>query len=161
MEGEIFHLPIVHFYDSKNGKEIVDNTDSESIYLQANQKVYFVVSGETTVNVKGEELARLTKEHTKTAPLEVKEGNVAFTAWEDNWYTIYHNGKILQENRNGKWEDLPMHAGETKYIPVQEGKMCVICETVSLELGSTPSRTVKLDKDNQKESVRFTANVDG
>ena len=161
VEGEIFHLPIVHFYDSKNGKEIVDNTDSESIYLQANQKVYFVVSGETTVNVKGEELARLTKEHTKTAPLEVKEGNVAFTAWEDNWYTIYHNGKILQENRNGKWEDLPMHAGETKYIPVQEGKMYVICEAVSLELGSTPSRTVKLDKDNQKESVRFTANVDG
>lgn len=153
-EGENEDYSIEEFYDSKNASKKIVYTEEDSIFLQANQKVYFVVSGNATVSVRGEELARLTKEHTKTAPLEVKDGRVAFTAWEDNWYTIYHNGKIY-------YEDRVMRAGETEYLSVWEGKMYVICEAVSLELGSTPSRTVKLDKDNQKESVRFTANVDG
>jgi len=163
-DGEYWdYLPVPEFYDSRNGRTIYSD-DGSSIFLEANQKVYFKLNGATTVRVEGTELARLTKEHTKESPLEVKAGYVAFTAWEDNWYTVYHNGKILNtENTEGVhiFEAYPMSAGQTKYISVKAGKMYVVAEAEPIELGSASARTVKLDKDHQKEYISFTAKVAG
>ena len=125
--------------------------------LEANQKVYFKLEGAMTVKVEGEEFARLTKEHTKEAPLEVKAGYVAFTAWEDNWYTVYFNGK-----EHEYYNAYSMQAGKTIYIRAEvAGKMYVVAEAEPIELGSASARTVKLDKDNQKEYISFTAKVAG
>lgn len=149
-------LSISEFYDSRNGR-IIYSGDRNSIFLEANQKVYFKLEGAMTVKVEGEEFARLTKEHTKEAPLEVKAGYVAFTAWEDNWYTVYFNGK-----EHEYYNAYSMQAGKTIYIRAEvAGKMYVVAEAEPIELGSASARTVKLDKDNQKEYISFTAKVAG
>ena len=149
-------LSISEFYDSRNGR-IIYSGDRNSIFLEANQKVYFKLEGAMTVKVEGEEFARLSKEHTKEAPLEVKAGYVAFTAWEDNWYTVYFNGK-----EHEYYNAYSMQAGKTIYIRAEvAGKMYVVAEAEPIELGSASARTVKLDKDNQKEYISFTAKVAG
>ncbi len=56
-----------NFGDSRNGRTIYSD-DGSSIFLEANQKVYFKLEGAMTVKVEGEEFARLTKEHTKGSP---------------------------------------------------------------------------------------------
>lgn len=150
-----FSRYINDFYDSRDGKRI---GGGRIIFLEANQKVYFSVNGDATLGVTGTELARLEKTHTKDAPLEVKAGYVSFTAWEDNVYTFWHNGTELSKTR--------MKAGETKYIQVpSDGRMYVTWreETAEeeLKLGSHPTGTVTLDKDNQVRYISFTANTAG
>lgn len=155
-----FSRVINDFYDSRDGKRIGGGT---AIFLEANQKVYFSVNGDATLGVTGTELARLEKTHTKDAPLEVKEGYVSFTAWEDNVYTFWHNGTKLAI---GGQTETRMKAGDTKYIQVlSDGKMYVTWreETAEeeLKLGSHPTGTVTLDKDNQVRYISFTANTAG
>lgn len=151
------------FYDSKNddGKVITNGND---LFLEANQKIYFKVKVKEnkktgTLKMTGTELARLTKNHTKETPLEVKEGYVSFTAWEDNVYTFWLNGSKVEE-ANGK-----LKAGKTEYIRVKNaGKMYVTYPDLSavvLTLDSKPEGTVKLDKDNQTQYISFTANITG
>ena len=154
-----FSESIDKLYDSRDGK-IVGNNMAE-LFLEANQKVYFSVTGNGTLRVTGTERARLTKAHTASAPLEVKEGYVAFTAWEDNVYTFWHNGTRLDIDGT---TETGMKAGETKFINVaNDGKMYVTWREVTQELtiGTTPTGTVTIDKDNQVRYISFTANVDG
>lgn len=148
-------------YDSRDGKIVGNNT--KILFLEANQKVYFKIEGNATLNVTGTELARLTKAHIKDAPLEVKTGYVSFTAWEDNVYTFWHNGKELVIDDK---TETGMEAGETKFILVgSDGKMYVTWrEEVAeeeLKLGSHATGTVAIDKDNQVRYISFTANAAG
>lgn len=150
-----------NFYDSRDGKLIGGNTNT--LFLEANQKVYFRVEGNATLSVTGTELARLLKTHTKDAPLEVKAGYVSFTAWEDNVYTFWHNGTEFIVD--GK-KETGIKAGETKFLDVtSDGKMYVTwreeAAAEELKLGSHPTGTVTLDKDNQVRYISFTANVAG
>ncbi|HBN57400.1 MAG TPA: hypothetical protein DD414_11560 [Lachnospiraceae bacterium] len=147
------------FYDGRDGKVIGVNGDG-SLFLEANQKIYFRVTGDGILTAAGTELARLLKMHTKETPLEVKAGYVSFTAWEDNVYTFFLNGRKIEEETEG------MQAGETKFIDVpNDGRMYVIWreEVAEEELkpGSHPTGTVTLDMDNQTRYISFTANVTG
>lgn len=155
-----FNRVINDFYDSRAGERIGGGT---TIFLEANQKVYFAVEGNGTLRVTGTELARLEKTHTKDAPLEVKAGYISFTAWEDNVYTFWHNGKKFDVDG---LSETRMRAGETKFIRVTSaGKMYVTWrEEVAaeeLKLGSHPTGTVTLDQDNQVRYISFTANTVG
>lgn len=152
------------FYDGKNGKKISDN--GGTLFLEANQSVYFRVRGNATLGVTGTEFARLTKSHTKEAPLEIKVNGtkdgiktyVAFTAWEDNHYAIYFNGKILELES----KTYNLAAGETRYIPVTEsGRMYVECREITDYTTIGTPASVTLDKDNQERYIRFTAPADG
>lgn len=148
------------FYDSRNGEKI---GSGRQLFLEENQTVYFRITGNATLKVTGTELARLTKEHTKESPLEVKKGYVSFTAWEDNVYTFYLNGTVHSVNSE---EGTAMQAGETKYIwNNYDGRMYVTCrEEVAaeeLKTGSHPTGTVELDKDKQVQYISFTANASG
>lgn len=152
-----FQIPSNTFYDGSDGRVIADKTDN--IFLEKNQKIYFRVKGNMTVTVTGSELVRLTKAHTKQSPLEVKAGSdVTFTAWEDNVYTFYLNGKKLADKK--------LKAGETDILNVTvDGNMYVTCrEEVAaeeLKLGSHPTGTVELDMDNQTRYISFTAGTAG
>ncbi|MDE7322652.1 MAG: hypothetical protein K2N73_07925 [Lachnospiraceae bacterium] len=145
------------YYDSSDGRKIANG--ASAIYLEKNQKIYCRVKGNGTLTVAGSELVRLTKAHTKEAPLEIKaESYVTFTAWEDNVYTFYLNGR--------KHSDAGLKAGETHIISVpDDGSMYVTCreETAAeeLKLGSHPTGTVELDKDNQIRYISFTAGTTG
>lgn len=160
-----FNRNIDGFFDSRDGKRV---GGGNTLFLEANQKVYFSVEGNGTLSVTGTELARLEKVHTKDAPLEVKAGYVSFTAWEDNVYTFWHNGKkldvdgVIVDGGTG----IGMKAGDTKFIQVEkDGRMYVTWreETAAeeLKLGSHPTGTVTLDKDNQVRHISFTAGVAG
>lgn len=150
------------FYDSKDGAEIEKVGNGNTLHLAANQKVYFRVQGNGTLRVSGEEFARLTKNHTKQAPLEVKKGYVSFTAWEDNVYIFWYNG--TKQAVDGKTET-GMKAGETKFIRVADsGKMYVTYHEElteeELKLGSHPTGSVTIDKDKQVQYISFTANTE-
>jgi len=157
------------YYDSKDGDKIVDKSSSNGgVFLEANQKIYFKVTGIGSLTMTGTELARLTKSHTKETPLEVKKGYVSFTAWEDNVYTFWLNGsKVGITNSEGNKEySIGIKAGTTEYIPVDSdnGKMYVTYPNLSavvLTVGSKPTDKVTLDKDNQTQYISFTANVTG
>lgn len=146
------------FYDNSDGRKIADMTGR--LYLERSQKIYCRIKGNGTLTVTGSELVRLTKAHTKEMPLEVRaKSNVSFTAWEDNVYTFYLNGKKHIAERK-------MKAGETEIFSVtKDGSMYVTCrEEVAaeeLKLGSHPTSTVELDKDNQVRYISFTAGTAG
>lgn len=162
----------ITFYDGRDGSKIArvyENYDGEDrernmLVLEANQKVYCKL-GRGSWTVTGTELARLTKANTKESPLEVKEGHVSFTAWEDNVYTFWLNGtKVNLGDEEEPYYEARMNAGDTWYVWARtDGKMYVTWR----DLGSTTAAEltkpfeVKLDMENQVRYVTYTAAVAG
>ncbi len=144
--------------------------------LEANQKIYFRVSGVFTLRVSGyTDFTRLTTANTKDTPLKVNKKNdswISFTAPEDNYYTFNSNLSISTYSLNNvdnyvnRTEfSLGLKEGQTVFIKAaKSSSLWVSCRDMSkntqLEVNDT-GVTVKFTKDARKQYVKFTASATG
>lgn len=149
---------------------------NKTFKLEANQKIYFRVSGVFTLRVSGyTDFTRLTTANTKDTPLKVNKKNdswISFTAPEDNYYTFNSNLSIstyslnnVDNNVNRTEFSLGLKEGQTVFIKAaKSSSLWVSCRDMSkntqLEVNDT-GVTVKFTKDALKQYVKFTASATG
>lgn len=160
-------------YDGKGSQ------DSAKYKLEADQKIYFCVTGNFILKVDSyTDFSKLTVANTKDMPLRVNAKNdswITFTALEDNYYT-FESDKSIQAYElsdsgetlcNDKKLEKALKAGQTIFIKATKGSKLWVSymdtsKNETLQVGDT-GVTVKFTKENAEDAqfVKFTAPATG